>query len=160
MATLKVTITESVTINGKDMGGTYSGFSNASITQVEKRIVNATTTETTLYDAANATADVEDNIEGGAAWDDDSVKYVRITNLDTDATKSVILVLANSDNDEFLYKLYGMQSFLLWNHNGAFHAYEGGATAIGNVQSITKVTVQAISATQAVELFIGSTDAA
>ena len=25
MATLKVTITESVTINGKDMGGTYSG---------------------------------------------------------------------------------------------------------------------------------------
>ena len=37
MATLKVTITESVTLNGRDQGGTYAGFSNANITQVHKR---------------------------------------------------------------------------------------------------------------------------
>ena len=36
MATLKVTITESVTLNGRDQGGTYAGFSNANITQVHK----------------------------------------------------------------------------------------------------------------------------
>ena len=158
MATLKVTVTESVTINGKDMGGTYSGFSNASITQVEKRIVNATTTETTLYDAANATADVEDAIEGGAAWDDDSVKYVRITNLAANSTH-VIIVVKNDDDDEFLYKLFGTESLLLYRHNSAFHAKEG-ATAIGDVQSIDLVTAQAVSSTQAVELFIASTDAA
>ena len=159
MATLTVKITESVTINGKDMGGTYAGFSNSSITQVEKRIVNATTTETTLYDAADATADVADLIEGGAAWDDDSVKYVRITNLAATSTH-VIIVVANEDSDEFLYKLFGTESLLLWRHNDAFHAKEGGATAIGNVDNITKVTVQAVSSTQAVELFIASIDAA
>ena len=58
MATLKVTITESVTINGKDMGGTYSGFSNSSITQVDKRLINAKKgTELTLYKTGDNIAD-------------------------------------------------------------------------------------------------------
>jgi len=155
MATLTVSITESVTINGKDQGGTYSGFSNSSITQVEKRQINITTTEVTLYGAANAAADAT----GGPLWDDDSVKYVRITNLAAN-TSHILIVLKNADNDEFLYKLFGTESLLLYRHDGAMHAKEGGATAIGNVASIDLVTAQAVSSTQAVELFIASTDAA
>ena len=154
MATLNVSITESVTINGKDQGGTYSGFTNASITQVEKRQINVTTTEVTLYAAEDAMA----SGTGGPIWDDDSVKYVRITNLAANSNH-IIIVLRNQDNDEFLYKLFGTESLLLYRHNSAFHAKEG-ATAIGDVQSIDLVTAQAVSSTQAVELFIASTDAA
>ena len=154
MATLTVSITESVTINGKDQGGTYSGFSNSSITQVEKRQINITTTEVTLYGAANAAADAT----GGPLWDDDSVKYVRITNLAAN-TSHILIVLKNADNDEFLYKLFGTESLLLYRHDGAMHAKEGAA-AVGDVASIDLVTAQADTSTQAVELFIASTDAA
>jgi len=155
MATLNVTITESLTINGKDQGGTYSGFSNSSITQCEKRQINVTTTEVTLYAAADAQA----SGTGGAIWDDDSVKYVRITNLAANSNH-IIIVVKNADNDEFLYKLFGTESLLLYRHDGAMHAKEGSATAIGEVASIDLVTAQAVSSTQAVELFIASTNAA
>lgn len=37
MATLTVKIIESCTLNGADQGGTYSGFSNANITQIMKK---------------------------------------------------------------------------------------------------------------------------
>ena len=155
MATLNVTITESVTINGKNQGGSYSGFSNSNITQVEKRVINVTTAEVTLYAAENAMT----SGTGGAIWDDDSVKYVRITNL-AGTGNHIIIVLKNQDDDEFLYKLFGTESLLLYRHDGAMHAKEGAGTAIGNVASIDLVTAQAVSSTQAVELFIASTDAA
>tara|TARA_R110002020_G_scaffold286911_4_gene502358 strand:- start:77 stop:541 length:465 start_codon:yes stop_codon:yes gene_type:complete len=154
MATLNVSITESVTLNGKDHGGTYSGFSNTSITQVEKRLINATTTEVTLYGAANAMADGT----GGPLWDDDSVKYVRITNLSANSN-FVYITIANSANDEAVFKLYGTESLLLWRHAGSFEAIAGAATQT-NVADIDLVTVLADSSTQAVELFIASTDAA
>ena len=154
MATLNVTIKESVTINGKDQGGTYTGFSNSSITQVEKRQINITTTEVTLYGAGNAMADAT----GGPLWDDDSIKYVRITNLGGTGGH-ILIVLRNADNDEFLYKLFGTESLLLYRHDGAMHAKEGAAAG-GDVASINLVTAQAVSSTQAVELFIASTAAA
>ena len=154
MATLNVTIKESVTINGKDQGGTYTGFSNSSITQVEKRQINITTTEVTLYGAGNAMADAT----GGPVWDDDSIKYVRITNLGGTGGH-ILIVLRNADNDEFLYKLFGTESLLLYRHDGAMHAKEGAAAG-GDVASINLVTAQAVSSTQAVELFIASTAAA
>ena len=154
MATMTVSITESITLNGKDQGGTYSGFSSA-ITQVEKRAINVTTTEVALY----AAADVMATATGGPFWDDDSVKYVRITNL-AGTGNHIIIVVKNADDDEFLYKLFGTESLLLYRHNGAMHATEGAATAIGDVASIDLVTAQAVSSTQAVELFIASSDAA
>ena len=158
MATLTVSITESVTLNGKDHGGTYSGFSNTSITQVEKRIINATTTETTLYAAADTQDDAQDQIYGGAAWDEDSVKYVRISNLAADST-FIYITVSNKSNDEAVFKLYGKESFLLWRHAGSFEAIAGAATQT-NVADISKVTVLADTSTQAVELFIASTAAA
>ena len=75
MATLTVTINESVTLNGVDQGGSYSGFTNSNIPQVMRKIVRCTAgTEFTLYQAADATA----TTGTGAAWfDEDSIKYVR-----------------------------------------------------------------------------------
>ena len=42
MATLTVKIIESCTLNGADQGGTYSGFSNANITQIMKKNISST----------------------------------------------------------------------------------------------------------------------
>jgi hypothetical protein len=154
MATLNVTITESITLNGKDQGGTYSGFSNANITQVQKRLINCTATELTLYAAGNAQA----SAAGGTLFDDDSVKYVRITNL-AGTSAFVYITIKNSANDEAVFKLYGTESFILHRHAGAFEAIDGEATQ-SNVADIDLVTVLADTSTQALELFIASTDAA
>ena len=151
MATLSVNITESIIINGKDQGGTYSGFTNSSITQVEKRQINITTTEVSLYGTSGSQA----NATGGPLWDRDKVKYVRITNLDTTTTNFILIVVKNADNDEFLIKLYGTESFLLHRHVNSMHAKEGAA-AVGDVGDITLVTAQADTSTQAVEFFIAS----
>tara|TARA_A100001201_G_C4055109_1_gene190903 strand:- start:596 stop:1060 length:465 start_codon:yes stop_codon:yes gene_type:complete len=154
MATLNVTITESITLNGKDQGGTYSGFSSANITQVQKRLINCTATELTLYGASNAQA----SAAGGTLFDDDSVKYVRITNL-AGTSSFVYITVKNSDNDEAVFKLYGTESFILHRHAGSFEATAGAATQT-NVTDIDLVTVLADTSTQALELFIASTDAA
>ena len=156
MATLNVTITESVTLNGKDQGGTYSGFSNGSITQVDKRLINAAAdTELTLYGAADAQA----SAAGGALWDDDSVKYVRITNL-AGTSAYVYITIKNTDSDEAVFKLYGTESFLLHRHAASFEAIASNGASQTSVSHIDLVTVKAVSSAQAIELFIASTDAA
>ena len=157
MATMTVSIKEAVTINGKDQGGTYAGFTTT-ITQVEKRLLNATTTEVTLYETAAAQNDAEDQSYGGAAWDHDSVKYVRITNL-AGNSNFIYVIVKNSANDEAVFKIYGTESLLLYRHTGTFEAIAGAATAT-NVADIAKVSIQADTATQAVELFLASSDAA
>ena len=157
MATLNVTITESVTLNGRDQGGTYSGFSNGSITQVDKRLINAKTgTELTLYKTGDAIAD------GTAAslWDDDSVKYVRITNLAGTSAYSFIRI-QNANSDEFSYKLYGTESLMLWRHEATMDATAGAAITLGSGDNdVQLVTIKAISSDQAIELFIAATDEA
>lgn len=155
MATLNVTITESITLNGKDQGGTYSGFSNANITQVQKRLINCTATELTLYGAGNAQA----SAAGGTLFDDDSVKYVRITNL-AGTSSFVYITIKNSANDEAVFKLYGTESFILHRHAGSFEALDAAGATQSDVADIDLVTVLADTSTQALELFIASTDAA
>ena len=157
MATLNVSITESVTLNGKNQGGTYSSFSNSSITQVEKRLINAKTgTELTLYKTADAIAD------GTAAnlWDDDSVKYVRISNLAANSAYSFIRI-QNANSDEFSYKLYGTESLLLYRHEATMDATAGAPISLGSGDNdIQLVTIKAISSDQAIELFIAATNEA
>ena len=157
MATLTVTITEAVTLNGKDQGGTYSSFSNDDITQVDKRLINAKTgTELSLYKTGDAIAD------GTAAnlWDDDSVKYVRITNLAPNSYHSFIRI-KNANDDEFSYKLFGTESLLLYRHEATMDATAGAAITLGSGDNdVVLVTIKAISSDQAIELFIAATNEA
>tara|TARA_R110002050_G_scaffold19445_3_gene55939 strand:- start:10539 stop:11030 length:492 start_codon:yes stop_codon:yes gene_type:complete len=95
MGVLTVTIKEEVTLNGVDQGATNT-LSIAGVTQSFKRIVTlpadggGSATQTTI---ANFRTDVT---VADSALDDDDVKYVRVTNLES--TNSVTLSLQLAAN--------------------------------------------------------------
>ena len=91
MATLTVTLTEELTLNGAAIGGTNT-LSIASIDEVTKRIVTCTASQTTTVLVFNAT------VHGAAgAVDVNDCKYIRVTNLDSANTVELAMVGA-SDN--------------------------------------------------------------
>ena len=156
MADLSVTITESLTINGRDQGSSNS-ITIENITQCDSKFINAkTATELTLYKTGDTIAD------GTAAnlWDDDSVKYVRITNLAATSAYSFIRI-RNANDDEFSYKLYGEESLLLWRHEATMDATAGAAITLGSGDNdVALVTIKAISSDQSIELFIAAVNEA
>tara|TARA_Y100000310_G_scaffold193848_1_gene193797 strand:+ start:515 stop:967 length:453 start_codon:yes stop_codon:yes gene_type:complete len=79
MATLTVTLTEELTLNGAAIGGTNT-LSIASIDEVTKRIVTCTASQTTTV--LNFAASVHTEA-GETRLDVNDCKYIRITNLDS-----------------------------------------------------------------------------
>ena len=77
MATLAVTITESVTLNGAARGSTNS-LSITGVDDIYHRIVTCLANVDTTVAHFNTQVDVED-----AAVDVQNAKYVRVTNLDS-----------------------------------------------------------------------------
>jgi len=149
MANLKVTIKEDIVLNGTQQGGVYSKTYD-NITDVYKRIFYATQdVETNLY--TTATTVTEGNI-----LDKDSVKYVRITNLDS--AVSIGVQLTNADNDVNWTKVSPGASFQL-----SSHASSSDAAATVNPygtlawDDITRVDVAGVSGSARVELFAAST---
>ena len=123
-----------------------------------RKIVRCTAgTEFTLYQAADATA----TTGTGAAWfDEDSIKYVRITNLDPDDHYGYIRIQnSNGTPDEVVYKFYGKQSLLLYSHDTSLNASQAAALTLGSGEGdIEKVSFKPITDNQEIELFIASAD--
>jgi len=115
-ATMTVTINESITLNGKNQGGTTTK-SIASIAELTKRILTITTTEAVIATFSTAVASAGHYIAA-------DVRYIRFTNLDD--TNFIILTFRNQDNDEVSLKLDAGQSFI-WNGDNA-----NGMTAVMN----------------------------
>ena len=76
MATLNVTITEELTLNGADRGSTNT-LSVASVTQVYHRIVTCPASSDTTIATFQTATSTSDN-----AVDLEDAKYLRVTNLD------------------------------------------------------------------------------
>ena len=103
MATLSVTHTEDITLNGQQFGGTnIKTFS--SISEISKRILTITTAESTIATFSSAVASAGHYIAA-------DVRYIRFTN--QDATNFITLTFRNQDNDEVAIKLDAGQSFVL-----------------------------------------------
>ena len=145
MATLTVTVTEALTLNNTEQGGTVTQ-SISGINDTLKRIISVPTSEVNLYEA-------HDNNVAGNTFEDDHIKYVRISNLD--ATNYVSLIIKNASNDEFTYKVGAGESFLLHGHNASVDA-AAGAITLGSEASITLVSAKADTAVVDVEVFIAS----
>ena len=97
-ADLKVKITEEVILNGKDQGGTTE-LTIASIANAVKRIVNIGTDEIGLLGFGTAYNTELSKTYLAGQFDEDTVRYIRITNLDD--TNHIVLTFKCSGNHEF-----------------------------------------------------------
>ena len=147
MADLVVKITEDLTLNGMQQGGSTS-LTIASIADIFKRVYQVATTEQTIYTT-------HDSETSGSQLDDDNIKYARITN---NGTAYITLRIKNADNDEFVYKLNAGEAFLLYQHEATMNAATASTIDIGpGRHDNTSVKATSSSSTQAVEVLIAST---
>jgi len=109
MADLTVNINENVTLNNQVIESSHT-LAIPSIVNAVKRIVNIGTNEIGLlgFGAAYNTELSKSYLAG--QFDEDLVRYIRITNLDT--TNHIALVLKNENNDEFGVRVDKGCSFL------------------------------------------------
>ena len=151
-ATMVVTINESITLNGKNQGGTNT-LSISSIAEITKRILTITTAESTIATFSTAAASSGHYIAA-------DVRYIRFTNKDT--SNFITLTFRNQDNDEFAVKVDAGNSFLLYgdNANGMtaiFNATEDAdAASSTNFGSLTNLQADADTASCDLEMFIAS----
>ena len=148
-ATLTTTVSESVTLNGKTFGNSITK-THASIKVVREQIVTVPNgSEVALYNAADSGA--------GVTFDEDLIKYARITN--TDTTNFINLILETTAGDEFQYRVDAGTSFILSNHTNVFDATAAGAdvTPGSGYSPINNVTAKADTAAVDVEIFVAAT---
>jgi hypothetical protein len=100
-AALTVTLTESISLNGTQQGGTNS-LTVSSINEVSKRIVSVPLSEITLVNFGTSVA--------AGQFDESKVRYIRVTNKDD--TNFAYLVFKNEYNNEFCVKLDSGQSYI------------------------------------------------
>ena len=145
-ATLTVTLTEAISLNGKDQGAT-SSFTVASINEIYKHIVTATTTATTFLKFGTAAS-------AGTLIRAD-VSYLRITNLDD--TNFVTVGLSDDSADTAYFKLEKKQSIIIGGTDEGpqvdIHASAGAFAAWASVDSLI---LDADTASCDVEIFVGS----
>ena len=151
-ATLTVTLTESITLNGSEQGATNT-LTHSNIDEVSKRIVTITTAESTIATFSSAVASAGHYIAA-------DVRYIRFTNLD--GTNFITLTFRNQDNDEVAIKLDAGQSFI-WNadnsggladvFNATQDADAASDTALGD---LTNIQADANTGSCDLEMFIAS----
>ena len=151
-ATMTVTHTESISLNGTQQGATNS-LTIGSINEISKRIITITTTEAVIATFSGAVA-------SAGHFNDGNVRYIRFTNKDD--TYFVTLTFRNQDNDEFAIKLDAGQTFILTGDNSTgmeavFNATQdadaASDTAFG---SLTNIQADAETGTIDIEMFVAS----
>ncbi len=146
-ATLTVTVTESISLNGKDQGATNS-FTVSSINEVYKQIVTATTTAATFLKFGSAAS-------AGTLIRSD-VSYLRITNLDD--TNHVTVGLQDDSADTAYIKLEKGQSIILGGTDeGPQVEVSTNASAFSAWANVDSLTLDADTASVDVEIFAAMT---
>ena len=155
-ANLKVKIIEEVILNGKDQGGTTE-LTIASIKDVSKRIVTiAADDDATVLVFKSTTASAD------GALDKDTVKYIRITNLDDSNSVNISLQL-DSDEDNSVadlsvtHLLEAGRSFIMGTPDEAVHADDDSATIVTALTDLESIIVDPGSNAGTVEVFTAST---
>ena len=148
-ATMTVTITESINLNGMNQGAT-NNLSLASIAEVSKRIVNVPASEVEVVAMSTAVA--------AGTFVESTVKYIRITNLDD--TNHVVLTFKSEGNHEFAVKLDKGQSFI-YNGDvsgGVVDTMDASGSALSlALEDLVNITALAATAACDLEVFVAST---
>ena len=108
MATLNVTITEEMTLNGKDQGNTNT-LSISSVTAVINRIMTIDNTEEDILNFQAAR-------EAAGAIEDGTLQYLRLTHIGAANTVN-LRIQSTGDTKEYIVQLAAGESFMLFNDN-------------------------------------------
>ena len=145
-STMTVTITESITLNGKNQGGTQT-LSIPSIATVSRRIIDVPASEVEILAMSTAVA--------AGTFIESDVLYIRITNLDD--TNHVTLLFKNENNNEFAVKLDKAQTFI-YNGDlsgGVVDTMDADSSALSvSLGDLVNVTATADTAACDVEVFV------
>jgi len=148
-ATMTVTVTESINLNGMNQGATNT-LSLASIAEVSKRIVNVPASEVEIVAMSTAVA--------AGTFVESTVKYIRITNLDD--TNHVVLTFKSEGNHEFAVKLDKGQTFI-YNGDisgGVVDTMDASGSALSlALEDLVNITALADTAACDLEIFVAST---
>jgi len=148
-ATMTVTVTESINLNGQNQGATNT-LSLASIAEVSKRIVNVPASEVEIVAMSTAVA--------AGTFVESTVKYIRITNLDD--TNHVVLTFKSEGNHEFAVKLDKGQTFI-YNGDisgGVVDTMDASGSALSlALEDLVNITALADTAACDLEVFVAST---
>ena len=158
-STLKVTIREDIKLNGVQQGG-VNRLSVGSITNAVKRIVNIGTDEIGLLGFGTSYNTELSKTYLAGQFDEDTVRYIRITNLDD--SNHIALILKNENNDEFGVKVDRGCSFIYGvDLDGGVVDTMDSADAAGitpdSFGDLVDITCAANTAACDVEVFVAST---
>jgi hypothetical protein len=137
MATLTVKVIEEITLNNNSYNSERS-LDISSVNEIAKRIVTVSTTES-------------------GQFDEDDVRYIRITNLDS--TNHITLTFRDEDSTEFAIKVDAGHSFIYPGDNSGgvvdtMHA--GGSALTVSLNDLVDITATADTDSCDVEVFVGS----
>ena len=149
-ATLTVTITEEVSLNGKDQGAKNT-YTIASVKEISNRIVTIPSGSEVIVVAMGTAVAAGQYVEG-------TTKYIRLTNKDD--ANHITLVFRNENSDEFAVKLDAGQTFIYNGDNtgGVVDTMDAAATALSvSFGDLVDITAQANTAPCDLEIFVAGT---
>ena len=140
-ATLTVTLTEAITLNGYDQGS-QNIATVGSVVEVSKRIVTCPTTEITVVSFGAAAS--------AGTFVDADARYVRITNLDD--TNFVSLNIEGEGSTDFTIRLDASASVMFMGSLVNFADISGYT-----LENLTAIKADADTADCDLEIFVAST---
>jgi len=156
-ATMKVTIIENISLNGRQQGSTNS-FNISSINEVYKRIVTCPANQDTtvgLFQSA-----VSDDVES-LALDTQDVKYIRVTNLDDTNSVNLSLQIDAGEDDSSADEsgtilLAAGHSFIMGTSHDSIAVSDANATIVTTLHDLESILIDPSANAVDVEIFVAS----
>ena len=146
-ATLTVTHTEALTLNGVDRGVTNT-LTIASINEVDHRILTVDTSAARTIATLGTTVGSGEFIKG-------NVKYIRVTNKDDTNYVTLGLIQNNTGTEATHLKLEAGQSFVIYNDD--IDIRDDAIAFSGSFVELKSISAKENSASVDIELFFDST---
>ena len=155
MATLIVTLTESVSLNDREQGATNS-FTVANVDETYKRIVTCLTGVDTTIATFKSTTAVGDN-----ALDVEDVRYIRVTNLDSTNPVNLSLQIDAGEDDSAADEsatilIEAGKSFIMGTPSDGIAVQDTNANIETTLHNLESLLVDPLSNEVQVEVFIAS----
>lgn len=149
MATLTTTITESITINNAQRGGTNT-VTTTGITDVLKRTTTCPHSQTTTIAVFNTNVYSADG-----AIDTENVKYIRVSNLDTTSNIELACVTASTNHQ---VTITPGNSYILCQAEECSLDEEDASPSFGTMLDLVTLEVKPVgtSSNPQIELFVAS----